>query len=750
MVISFLGTGYLMGHWTRAALASLVVTASASCVGDSVGPGPSEGARIAVAVAALGLEGVGDVVWDLEVLNGDDDVVWQRRVTSSGYGDGAGSASYVGSCDADAADNTVRVWVVGVYRDTVSDAGDFASGSDQGDGAVTGTALDLQNPTTAGPLTRDATCLANADVPVRFDVTLLRPAQQGFFDIAVNFDQIFCSAKFDCCDPGADGVCATDGSEDTALLFDADGDRARTFVLGFACTAGLAAEVDTGLYLDDLALDCDVGSDDTTFLADLVIAPDPDLPGNLCTPGADGVGSCPAISERNGADADDYLFQVAVYRGDEALTTGGSAANKVYWNVALGVKALIEDCTLRTRATADDTADDGDNLVDGVIAQGAVYPFVRFDVDLGSCAAEALTFGDPSAAVTPDYTTTGASETTTFANVFAPGCPLCGLDPQCDGPDDCVSGICAPGPDDTCASRRCADSPVVIDGATVACHQDAGVDYQLHTYTAVGAASFTPPSGVTAVELLVVAGGGGGGSSGESGSGGGAGGLIYYGPGTPNLGASYAVTPGDSYPITVGAGGAGATVVPDNPVGATGEDSTFGPLVALGGGGGVGANMNGLAGGSGSGACDAPDLMGGPATQPTSASSGFGHAGAGANAHAISGSGGGGAGAAGQVPTSSHAGNGGAGLAYGISGTTTWYGGGGGGGVRANLTVTTPGAGGQGGGGTGGPLGQPGSDGDANTGGGGGGGSGDGTGGEVDVDGGDGGSGVVIVRFPVP
>ena len=33
--------------------------------------------------------GVGDVVWDLEVRNGATDVVWQRRISSSAFGDGA-------------------------------------------------------------------------------------------------------------------------------------------------------------------------------------------------------------------------------------------------------------------------------------------------------------------------------------------------------------------------------------------------------------------------------------------------------------------------------------------------------------------------------------------------------------------------------------------------------------------------------------------------------------------------------------
>jgi hypothetical protein len=179
-------------------LATLMLVACAGEPGDGRG---FEGPGVAVSVAALNLQGVGDVVWDVEVVNGADpaEVVWQRRLSSSGYGDGAGSASYVGPCDADpaVADNTVHVWVVGVYAAPVTTLGSFASGAEAG---VAGAPMDFQNPTTVGsPLTRGVTCQQNADAAVQFDVALMRPAQQGFFDIAVAFNNIFCSAKFDCC-----------------------------------------------------------------------------------------------------------------------------------------------------------------------------------------------------------------------------------------------------------------------------------------------------------------------------------------------------------------------------------------------------------------------------------------------------------------------------------------------------------------------------------------------------------------------
>jgi hypothetical protein len=67
---------------------------------------------------------------------------------------------------------------------------------------------------------------------------------------------------------------------------------------------------------------------------------------------------------------------------------------------------------------------------------------------------------------------------------------------------------------------------------------NAGV---VQRFTATGTTSWTAPSDVTQVEVLVVAGGAGGASGG-----GGAGGLIYNN--------SYPVTPGQTYTVTVGAG----------------------------------------------------------------------------------------------------------------------------------------------------------------------------------------------------
>ncbi|TNF34807.1 MAG: hypothetical protein EP329_06850, partial [Deltaproteobacteria bacterium] len=437
-----------MSH--RLACAVLLQFVLAGCHAGVTGDG-SRDQVLAVDVAALNLQGVGDVVWDLEVKNGAStpEVIWQRRVASSRYGDGAGSASYVGTCDAAANPNTVRVWVVGVYSDPVAAVGSFAEGAA---GGVSGSPVDFENPTASAPLERTVVCREDGDVAVQFDVALMRPAQQGFFDIAVSFNDIFCSAKFDCCVETGDGTaCASD----LALLFDATGSRAATMVLGFACTAGVSADVGTELFLDPLGLDCTSPSAGT-FAADLLLDPSGAV-GNQCVAGADGMSACAGVvTELNGVDADTYLYQLAVYRGAEQLTSGGVDAQKSYWTVALGVKRpAIDGCWLRTRATA--AAHGSDTLVGGAIPAGTVYPYVQWEVALDSCHAEGLAFDDPDAMVRPMYTSTSGPALSFAARFDASGCV--------DG-GDCASGVCLAG---ACQDPTCSDGVQNGDETDIDC-----------------------------------------------------------------------------------------------------------------------------------------------------------------------------------------------------------------------------------------------------------------------------------------
>lgn len=239
-------------------------------------------------------------------------------------------------------------------------------------------------------------------------------------------------------------------------------------------------------------------------------------------------------------------------------------------------------------------------------------------------------------------------------------------------------------------------------------------------YTTVGSSTFKVPVGVTEAQVLVVAGGGGGGSGvgGDlRGGGGGAGGLISN--------AAFAVIPGASLTVTVGAGGAAAV---------TGSDSVFSTLTADGGGRGGSGAQTGFAGGSGGGgganSGGANSFAGGAGTAGEGNDGGTG----GSDGTTYrNGGGGGGASAAGAAGSASGAG--GAGTASTITGASVTYGGGGGGGGPAAAN------GGAGGGGRGGayPAGAA-TAGSPNTGGGGGGGA-------NTVAGAAGGSGLVVVRF---
>lgn len=254
---------------------------------------------------------------------------------------------------------------------------------------------------------------------------------------------------------------------------------------------------------------------------------------------------------------------------------------------------------------------------------------------------------------------------------------------------------------------------------------NAGV---VRSFTTVGTTSWTAPSDVTQIEILVVAGGGSG-SIGGGGGGGGAGGLIYNN--------QYPVTPGQTYTVTVGSGGTGTTGGPDIN-GSAGGNSVFGNLIAIGGGQGAHNGYAGQTGGSGGGG------YGTSTSAPGSGTAGQGFAGAagGSGSGVTNGGGGGGAGAVGGTGSSTNGGVGGIGLQFGISGTPTYYAGGGAGGTQ-NSSGTSQ-AGGLGGGGAGGGApNSSGSNATANTGGGGGGASYN----TASVTSGNGGSGIVIVRY---
>jgi len=307
------------------------------------------GTGLTVSVSALTLVGVRDAEYKLAVRNGQGDLVWERDgLRSSAYGDGAGALTYVGPCDANSNDNVVELWVNELY-------------------SAPGVPLPVgswRNPTETGPLRQTVRCEPNADQRVAFDLTLMRSANQGFFDIGVQFSDVFCSAKVDCVD---------------ALLHGPSGERGPTVNIAFACTAG---EEETWLHYSDVAIVCGTR---TTWL-------DPHVgPGQV---GPQGPG----------------IHQLATYRGREAL----AGYDKCYWNLAVGLElgADTRDCRLVGYATASD-ASFGDGRRTPL---GSVHPFVRFEVPLTgpdgafleSCGEHRL---DASGSgVQSDYTDPGGTE----------------------------------------------------------------------------------------------------------------------------------------------------------------------------------------------------------------------------------------------------------------------------------------------------------------------------------------------------
>lgn len=250
--------------------------------------------------------------------------------------------------------------------------------------------------------------------------------------------------------------------------------------------------------------------------------------------------------------------------------------------------------------------------------------------------------------------------------------------------------------------------------------------YRYHTFTS--SSSFVIPSGFSATaDHLIVAGGGAGGG-GQSAGGGGAGGAID---------GSTTISSG-TYPIVVGAGGAGGV---DNYGynSNNGSNSTFAGKTAIGGGG-SNSDGNGLSGGSGGGGgARLAQFAGGSGTTGQGNRGGNGDYN---NDNPRCGGGGGGATAPGADSTGdTRGGAGGAGINWKSLGS---YYAGGGGGATDSQNGGAGGAGGLGGGGTGGGLPARGTAGSINTGGGGGAGGYDGA---DQRGGGSGGSGIVIIRY---
>lgn len=297
---------------------------------------------LALSVAPLSLTGVANACYRVKVENQLGDLVAEvTGVCADRYGDGAGGLTWIGPCDAS---------TTGLPEgDTVNDNRVTLALEDLfgGDGTALIPRADYVNPCGVpggnddgfGPCVQTVACRENQDTPVRFDLTILRRANQGFFDIAVDFDDVFCSAKLDCI------------GDPPGLVFDpVSGERIASFVLGFACTSGSkgGAPEPTWMYLTSPVLTCN-GLAPMTLPLDAVTR-DGNQPG---------VGAVARWMHMTGKES------LAQY-------------DKCYWNIAGGLDMVAlagRTCTLTATGTASSKKWD-----DNTPPAGEVHPVITWTV----------------------------------------------------------------------------------------------------------------------------------------------------------------------------------------------------------------------------------------------------------------------------------------------------------------------------------------------------------------------------------
>ncbi|MFO0749507.1 MAG: hypothetical protein U1F43_28130 [Myxococcota bacterium] len=296
--------------------------ATASLLLGACGSGSTsipDGPHLTIDVAALG-EAVGDAVFALTVVDAEGaTVAHEDELSAARYG-AAGGFDYLVPCEPG---SDYRVELV-LLRLVDAFGHEIPAGT-------------WHNPTSAAhPLVQSATC-SEAGLPVSFALDLAMNAADGFFDIGVRFDDVFCSAKVDCVD---------DDDQPLRLLYRGDGTRGETVVFALACTAGGGP---TWLYLDDLEVTC----------------------GGLATP----LVVDPQQPEGNTGARSPALYETAVYHGVQIV----GDQQICYWNAALGIDVGTNaaSCVLHTRGTAADT-----QWRDSQSPADHVYPVIDVDVPL--------------------------------------------------------------------------------------------------------------------------------------------------------------------------------------------------------------------------------------------------------------------------------------------------------------------------------------------------------------------------------
>lgn len=409
----------MKGHSLRLlALCSVPLVGACAEEGD-VG---LEGPAVEIEVAPLTLPGITAACYDIKVWNGPNatgQTVWTKgqpghqttpntgaadvpyandpdAVCSSTFGNGGGGdIAYVGPCDADGQEdgypttgdaagektNSITVWFDGLY-----DAGGYINPTGPNG---------WQNPCPNG-CTLNLLCEENADNLATFNFTVMRDAQQGFFDIAVNFKDIFCSGKYDTC------YDETNSATAIKLLFGDDEIRDDTGVLAVACTGGQdsGTDIQTLLSFSQVTVQCTDGTTSYTFTPDL----------------SAGAGQHDVPSVPVG-----HTMEYAIYNDTEDLacppgSTAGSC-NKVFLNVAFNLGDLAGlNCHLSAMATAESS--DDPVLTGGVLtAANSTHPFINVGIkDMKACQENPLNGG------------VGSGVNTMYASNFVGGAnalPMC-------------------------------------------------------------------------------------------------------------------------------------------------------------------------------------------------------------------------------------------------------------------------------------------------------------------------------------
>jgi hypothetical protein len=376
-----------------------------------------EGTGIQFSVAPLTLDALADACYSFAITNeanppqlvvgrgpgaqaafGGLSTTEAQTLCASQFGNTAGGEiSYVAPCDADedfdgdgAAEHTVYLWVDALCEAAVTDKAGTANWdtanapAPNGDSGICNEIQAYQNPCGDAGCQLTVTCEENADTPVTFNFTIMGQADQGFFDIAVNFEDIFCSAKVDC--QRAEG----DVNTPIELLhnpYKPGSPRDLSFIVARACTAGpgettqmyssptylvcgndyrwsLTDTISYGFFYPSIAFifnpqSAAEGNQGLANLVALIRLPDGQNDGDWSfaspadtlslfsffpNPGAGNFQSFDVTSAAftdpppAGLGLSPVVFQNAVYHGNEALEdAGGTNLGKVYWNHAVGV-----------------------------------------------------------------------------------------------------------------------------------------------------------------------------------------------------------------------------------------------------------------------------------------------------------------------------------------------------------------------------------------------------------------------------